>query len=326
MPSSNQTSFRQSPAPTTTTGETVYEPDDPPPGIVVWASLWPHRTPTEAQVKDFARNPALANLETFEQCRSEFDIKCRTANSLRSDHLKEWWDRAVVEVTERIRDKKGVRVLVCDNETDYKAAKSRIPASTLDHPKNYPYTPTPKLEEHSPTYPATRAFPTDAVPDIVICVERDGDGETSRAATKILHAACKPALRQSGDSETFLTFIDKQEHIFPRAKIGQSQSEADMVVFQGRVEDAVGRVHRHSNVPITVCYPEADYALTMERNPDLVVVEGHQRDALAFLNLKQGFAGHDGHESDPGRYSDDGTNYDEGTADGESTKCRRISG
>jgi hypothetical protein len=77
-----------------------------------------------------------------------------------------------------------------------------------------------------------------------------------------------------------------------------------MTLFRKKVGDVVAEVSRDSAVPITVCYSESDYARTMERYPDLVVVKGDQRDALVFHNLKEGYPDRVGYDSDPGSYSD----------------------
>ena len=64
-------------------------------------------------------------------------------------------------------------------------------------------------------------------------------------------------------------------------------------------------------------YTKGSYDQVMKEKPNLIVLIGKKRDALALHYLREGFEGRDGRQSDPGRYSDDDTDDDGENADGE---------
>lgn len=359
MSSSEQTSFRQIPASTTTNGETVYGPDSAEPGIIIWPSVSRSRHQSNALIQGLAHDTALTNPVTLAKCRSCVDDKRLTANSLKPDLVAECWGRGIREVAADLYAKTGVPVSVCDDEVAFKAATSRIPSATLGfevdpewvRPYARPFKPpksgtstfqykgsTPDSlgthgsnpDGYTPASASVQTFPTStSVPDMVINAffnRRRGKGK-ERAETAIPNAACQPELRgDSGSSEIFEKLsasVKDLGHLFPREKPRKSWTQADKEVFRTEIGNTVAEVSRNSNAPITVCYTEADYARVMRQNPDLEVLQGKDRNALALHYLKEAFEGRNGHQSDPGCYSDDDTNEDEETADDESAKRGR---
>jgi hypothetical protein len=352
MSTSYQPSFRHVPIPTTTDGETVYCPDGVEPNIIMWPSVPRSRNQTIALIQGLAHDTTLANPVTLAKCRFDVDDKRPTANSLESN----------VEVAAGLYAKTGVPVSVCNDEVAFSAATSRIPSATLGfevdsewvrhytRPSNHPTPgrstsqyrgPTPdslgnhdsNRDGYSPTSASVQNFPINAsVPDIVINAffNRRGTKGRKRAETAIPNAACQPELRGASGSSKFVEKLSASVkylgHLYLREKPGKSRTPADKVVFRKEIGNTVAEVSCDSNVPITVCYTEADYAHVMKENPNLIVLKGKKRDALALHNLKQCFAGREGHESDPGCYSDD-TDEDQETTDGGSQKRgRKMSG
>lgn len=321
------------------------------------------RNQTIALIEGLAHDTALTNLDILAQCRFHVEGERRTANSLMPNLVGEWWDRGVKEAAERMYTNTGVTVSVCNSEAAFKTAINRIPASTLNFevdpervgPHARPFkAPTfgtsttqykgstphsfgthgSNSDGYSPTGASVQSFPTNnSVPHMVISAffNHRGAKGRKRAAAAIPNAACQPELiGESGFSKIFdglSASVKDLGHLFPKGKPSKKWTLADQEGFRTEIGNTVAEISRNSNVPITVCYTEADYARVMRQNPDLEVLQGKDRHALALHYLKEAFEGRDGHQSDPGCYSDDDTNEDEeGINGGTSKGGRKMSG